>query len=78
MQEHEGYGTGAQRPKGFKRPRTSKTAAESKPSTDSGSLDSDAQISSEAASLTQADTGPTPAQLEDPIQEEHDVQLTQP
>ena len=77
MQEPEGYGTGARRAKGPKRLRTSKTAADSKPSIDSGSLDSDAQLSSEVDSLTQADTGPIPTQLEDPVQEEHDIQLTQ-
>ena len=78
LQEPGGYETGAPRAKGPKRQRVTKTAADSKPSTGSGSLDSHAQLSSEAEFLTQPDTGPITAQLEDPTQQEHDLQLTQP
>lgn len=77
-QEAEEHGTGAPKAEGPKRLRASKTAADSKPSTGSGSLDSDAQLSSEEESLSQADTAPIPAQLESANQEEHDISLTQP
>ena len=78
VQEPEGYGIAAHRADDPKRQRASKTAADSKPSKGSGSLDSDAQLSSEAECLTQAGAAPTSAQLEDPTQEEHNIQSTQP
>lgn len=75
MQEQEGCGE--HRAKGPKRQKTSTAAADTEAFT--GSLDSDAQLSPEADSLTQADTGPMPAQSESlSEEEEHEVQLTQP